>query len=65
VRVINDAARSADGTSGLQYANWDLRNDAGIPVASGVYIVHVEVPNVGTVVRKAVVMMPEERLDVF
>ncbi|MGH7597785.1 MAG: hypothetical protein ACREOI_15655 [bacterium] len=65
VRVINDAVRSADGTNGLQYANWDLRNDAGIPVASGVYIVHVEVPNVGTVVRKAVVMMPEERLDVF
>lgn len=65
VRVINDAARATDGTNGSQYANWDLRNDAGIPVASGVYIVHVEVPNVGTVVRKAVVMMPEERLDIF
>jgi hypothetical protein len=65
VRVINDAARATDGTNGLQYANWDLRNDAGIPVASGIYIVHVEVSGVGTVVRKAVVMQPEERLDVF
>ncbi len=65
VRVINDAARATDGTNGLQYANWDLRNDAGIPVASGVYIVHVEVPGVGTTVRKAVVMLPEERLDIF
>jgi hypothetical protein len=65
VRVIDDAARAADGTSGLQYANWDLRNDAGIPIASGIYIVHVEVPNVGTKVLKAVVVMPEERLDIF
>jgi hypothetical protein len=65
VRVINDAARTTDGTNGLQYANWDLRNDAGIPVASGIYIVHVEVAGVGIVVRKAIVMQPEERLDVF
>jgi hypothetical protein len=65
VRVINDAARAQDGTTGMQYANWDLRNESGIPVASGIYIVHVEVPGVGTVVRKAVVVMPEERLDVY
>jgi hypothetical protein len=65
VRVIDDAARTQDGTNGLQYANWDLRNDSGIPVASGIYIVHIDVPGVGSVVRKAVVVMPEERLDVY
>ncbi|MDZ7289178.1 MAG: hypothetical protein ONB44_11550 [candidate division KSB1 bacterium] len=65
VRVIDDAARAANGTSGMQYANWDLRNEAGIPVASGIYIMHIEVQGVGSVVRKAVIVMPEERLDVY
>jgi hypothetical protein len=67
VRVIDDAVRAADNppTLGLQYANWDLRNDAGIPVASGIYIIHFDVKGVGTVVRKAAVVLPEERLDIF
>jgi len=62
VKVINDSKREEDGTFGLQYANWDLRNDAGIPVASGVYLVHFEVKGVGNIVRKAAVILPEERL---
>ena len=27
--------------------NWDLNNQAGIPIASGLYIIHVDVPGVG------------------
>jgi hypothetical protein len=60
VRVIDDADRRTDGTSGLQYVNWDLRNDHGYPVGSGVYLIHVEVPNVGIVARKAAIVMPQE-----
>ncbi|MGH7596502.1 MAG: hypothetical protein ACREOI_09120, partial [bacterium] len=37
VRVIDDADRRTDGTSGLQHVNWDLRNHAGYPVGCGVY----------------------------
>ena len=65
VKVIDDSERSQDGTLGLQYANWDLRNTAGIPVASGVYLIHFEVKGVGNTVRKAAVMMAEERLIVY
>ncbi len=32
--------------------DWDLKNTAGIPVASGVYLIHVEIPNVGETVIK-------------
>ncbi|MDZ7289186.1 MAG: hypothetical protein ONB44_11595 [candidate division KSB1 bacterium] len=60
VRRIDDAARRNGGTAGLQYVNWDLRNDMGARVGSGFYLIHVEVPGVGTVVKKAVVIMPEE-----
>jgi hypothetical protein len=27
--------------------DWDLKNSAGIPVAGGVYLIHVEVPGIG------------------
>ncbi|MEM9022828.1 MAG: T9SS type A sorting domain-containing protein, partial [Bacteroidota bacterium] len=32
--------------------DWDLKNTANIPIASGVYIVHVEVPGVGEKILK-------------
>jgi hypothetical protein len=32
--------------------DWDLKNTVGIPIASGVYIIHVEVPGVGDKVVK-------------
>jgi hypothetical protein len=32
--------------------DWDLNNHKAIPVASGVYLIHVEVPGVGEVVLK-------------
>ncbi|MFQ5652609.1 MAG: hypothetical protein ACE5IY_21970, partial [bacterium] len=65
VRVIDDSDRQTDGTLGVQYANWDLRNDAGIPVSSGVYLIHFEVEGVGNALRKAAIILPEERLDIF
>lgn len=38
--------------SGLSYQEWDLKNQYGIPIASGVYIIHVDVPGVGEKVIK-------------
>lgn len=34
------------------YLDWDLNNHKGIPVASGVYLIHVDVPEIGEVVVK-------------
>jgi hypothetical protein len=39
------------------FQDWDLTNHAGIPVASGIYLIHVEVPNVGERVLKAFIAM--------
>ncbi|RMD98506.1 MAG: T9SS C-terminal target domain-containing protein [Calditrichaeota bacterium] len=46
-----------------QFEKWDLRNDAGIPVASGIYIVHIDMGALGQKILKVAVFMPEERLD--
>ncbi len=32
--------------------DWDLKNSSGIPVAGGVYLIHVEIPDVGETVIK-------------
>ena len=56
ITTVNDPDRRAQ---------WDLRNSAGIPVASGMYIAHIDVEGVGEKVLKLAVFMPEERLDVY
>ena len=36
----------------LSYQDWDLKNQGGITVASGLYIIHVDVPGVGEKILK-------------
>ncbi|MEY5002017.1 MAG: hypothetical protein RLZZ211_2053, partial [Bacteroidota bacterium] len=49
--------RSIKKDSPMTFQDWDLTNHAGIPVSSGVYLIHVEVPNVGERVLKAFIAM--------
>jgi hypothetical protein len=39
-------------TKRLPFQDWDLKNQSGITVASGLYIVHVDVPGVGEKILK-------------
>jgi hypothetical protein len=45
------------------YEDWNLKNDIGIPIASGVYLIHVNVPNVGDVIVKAFIAMRTSDLE--
>lgn len=36
----------------LNFLDWDLKNQVGIPVSSGVYIIHIDVPGVGEKILK-------------
>ncbi len=47
------------------YVDWDLKNSARVPVASGIYLIHVEVPGVGQKVIKWYGMMRPFDLDTF
>jgi hypothetical protein len=44
---------------------WDLENEQSIPVASGIYIYHVDAKGIGTEVGKMVVFIEKERLNRF
>lgn len=55
--------RQIDHSPGSTFERWDLRNTDGIPVASGMYLIEVDIKDVGTKILKLGVIQPEERLD--
>ena len=59
VRRLN---KTNDGSSLLQ---WDLKNGNQLPVASGIYVYHVESPGLGEKIGKIAVFTPNERLDTW
>ena len=47
------------------FLRWDLKNEYQLPVASGVYVYHVEAPGIGEKIGKMAVFTPNERLDTY
>jgi len=59
VKVIEKANTS-------QFQRWDLANEAGLPVASGLYIAYIDLPDLGkTTVVKVAVIQEKQILDRF
>lgn len=55
IKVYNMAGtliRQYNKSDPTNYLDWDMKNEVGIPVASGVYIIHVEVPGIGEKILK-------------
>jgi hypothetical protein len=50
--VNGTLVRSYDKDDPKTSLNWDLKNQKNIPISSGLYIIHVNVPNVGEKVIK-------------
>ncbi|MCK4271703.1 hypothetical protein KAX22_03575, partial [bacterium] len=65
VKIIDNDERTEQGSLDTPMAYWYLRNEGDVPVASGMYIAHVEISGVGDRILKLAVFMPEERLDFF
>jgi hypothetical protein len=45
--------------------SWDVETASSLPVASGIYIFHVDAPGIGTHVGKVAIFMEKERLNTF
>ncbi len=59
VRIL----RKTDASSSI--IEWDLLTENRLPVASGVYVYHIDVPGAGSTTGKLVVFMEKERLSNF
>jgi hypothetical protein len=69
IRVFNLAGqlvRTIEKTEPGQFQRWDLTTDSGLPVASGLYIIYVDMPDLGkTKILKAAVIQEQQILDRF
>ena len=51
---------TTDGTS--TYADWNLRNDNSLPVASGIYIAYIDMPSIGKTKTLKLAIVQEEQI---
>lgn len=51
--------RKLEHNNATPFENWDLKNDYSRKVASGIYIAHIEVKDVGAKILKMAVFMPK------
>ncbi len=59
VRTINKEDNS-------QFIRWDLTNNNNYPVASGIYVVHVDMPELGrSKILKLAIVQEEQILNVY
>jgi hypothetical protein len=69
IRLFNLAGvlvRTIDKDDQTQFARWDLANEDGLPVASGLYIVYIELPDLGTTkILKLAIVQEQQILDRF
>jgi hypothetical protein len=63
--VNGTLVRTFTKDSPITSLDWDLKNQANIPVASGLYIIHVEVPGVGEKILKWFGVMRPLDLDAY
>jgi len=69
VRIFNLAGvlvQTIDKTGPGQFLRWDLANEDGLPVASGLYIAYIELPGTGeTKILKLAIVQEQQILDRF
>jgi hypothetical protein len=69
IRIFNLAGqlvRTINKDNADQFLRWDLMNQDDLPVASGLYIVHVDMPDLGKVkIIKAAIIQEKQVLDRF
>lgn len=69
IRIFNLAGqlvRTIRKDSPEQFQRWDLNNESDLPVASGIYIVHVDMPDLGkTKILKVAIIQEQQVLDRF
>lgn len=65
IRIFNLAGvqvRKIEKNSDSQFERWDLQNESGLPVASGIYFVHVDMPKLGTVKNLKVFIVQSQQI---
>jgi hypothetical protein len=54
--------RKIEKDDATQNADWDLTNQYALPVASGIYIAHIDLPDVGKEKILKIALIQEEQI---
>lgn len=69
IRIFNLAGqlvKTIEKDNNDQFQRWDLTNQGGLPVASGLYIVYIDMPELGTTkILKSAIIQEQQILDRF
>jgi hypothetical protein len=69
IRIFNLAGqliRTINKNDPGQFQRWDLLTEFGLPVASGLYVIYVDMPDLGvTKILKAAIIQEQQILDRF
>ncbi len=69
IRIFNLAGvlvKTINKDSDSQFERWDLRNEHNLPVASGIYIVHIDMPEIGkTKILKLMIVQEEQIIPTY
>lgn len=69
IKIFNLAGvlvKTIDKNSTSQFERWNLANNSGLPVASGLYIAYIEMPDLGvTKILKLAIIQEQQILDRF
>ncbi len=68
LRIFNlsgSQVRKLEKNDPSQFLKWDLKNETELPVASGIYVIHVDMKKLGTKVLKLVVIQGEQILKYY
>ena len=69
IRIFNLAGvlvKNIEKADDSQFLRWDLANQDGLPVASGLYIAYIELPELGTTkILKLAIIQEQQILDRF
>ena len=69
IRIFNLAGvhvKTIEKNTNTQFERWDLANESGLPVASGLYIAYIDMPDIGeTKVLKMAIIQEQQILDRF
>jgi hypothetical protein len=68
IRIYNLAGqlvRKIEKDDETSLTTWDLKNSSGLYVASGVYLIHIESPGLGSKVLKFALIQRQERIDTY
>ncbi len=69
IRIFNlggQLVRTLEKSDDSQFLRWDLLNAAGLPVASGIYLAHIQMPDLGKEkVVKIAIIQPAQILEYY